>query len=136
MTWNYRIFKTQYDVKFLRGRDSHLEEYFTIREVYYEDDGSITGISGGDCGVHASGTTYEELSEDLHKMTIAFTKPVLTPLDIKGYTYDKEEIPYEEVQNFKEELQHKHANYSDKARSRSWGNTSYSFSPADEDSSN
>ena len=102
MTWNYRVFKTQYSVKYIREKTPHLEEYFTIREVYYEDDGTITGISGGDCGVHATGTTLDELGEDLHHMTIAFTKPVLTPLDIKGYTYDHEEVPYENNEQTKE----------------------------------
>ncbi len=79
MSWNYRVFKTQYRIRLTRGKEDFIEEYFTIREVYYDDEENITGISGGDCGVHPSGNTSDELWKDLEKMKIAFQKPILSP---------------------------------------------------------
>ncbi len=103
MSWNYRVFKTQYASRVIldafRNKEPHFEQNFTIREVYYSDDelsqNPIRMISAGDCGISSSGETLDELWEDLHHMLLAFEKPVLTPHDIPGYQYDKDEIPYD-----------------------------------------
>lgn len=92
--WNYRAFRTQYRMKLSHEKVPHIEKYFTIRETYYDDGGKVTMISGSDQGISPSGNSYDELRNDFHHMTIAMTKPVLTPLDIPGYVYGEDEVPF------------------------------------------
>lgn len=100
MGWNYRVFRTQYQIKFIREKEPHLEEYFTIREAYYPDELNqepVTAISASDCAVFPSGETADELWKDLQRLQLAFQKPTLTPHDIPGYQYEKDEIPYDDT---------------------------------------
>jgi hypothetical protein len=62
--WNYRV------VRHNRGTD---EEYFTIKEVYYNEN----NISYADRSATPFGTTIEELKEDLQLLTSALTRPIL-----------------------------------------------------------
>jgi hypothetical protein len=100
MPWNYRIVKTQYNITLSRKKDPFIEEVFTIREVYYDDEGHIILWSSGETGIAPQGTTQDELRDDLYKMLEAFTKPVLTPLDLPGYEYDEKnkELPYSQAE--------------------------------------
>lgn len=94
--WNYRAFQTQYSVKFIRQKEPHLEQVFTIREAYYDDEGKITMISASDCGISPKGDSYEELQEDIAKMQGALLKPTITPKNVPGYIYSSDEVPYNE----------------------------------------
>lgn len=97
--WNYRVFQTQYQIKFIREKEPHLEDVFTIHEVYYDDDDKITLISADSRGISPSGDTSAGLRGDIQKMLRAVTKPILTPKDIPGYVYEKDEIPYGDTPN-------------------------------------
>jgi len=69
MSWNYRIVEAcEFDYSI-----------FTVREVYYNDDGSIKSIS--ETGITPYGETKGELREDINLMLKAFDKPVLRELD-------------------------------------------------------
>jgi hypothetical protein len=92
MTWNFRVFYTRYA--------SPLAEHepidtYSIREVYYDPDGNITGITANDiCPI---GTSLKELQKEIQLMLSESTWKCLTPGDIPGYTYSEREIPVEET---------------------------------------
>ena len=97
MSWNYRVFRTQYRTRLTREKEYHLEEHWTFREVYYDDETQeITGISSGIIGISPSGTNLEELRGDIDKMWKALVKLPLTPRNVSGYIYDENEIPFNE----------------------------------------
>lgn len=97
MSTNYRVFHTQYAVQYAREKTPHMEQWYTIRDVYYDDeDGSIIGCSAGDVLIGGQGDTLEGLRGDLQKMLRAFSHPVLTPKDIPGYRYERDEIPFDD----------------------------------------
>jgi hypothetical protein len=84
--WNYRVFHTLYGTS-----KEDEEDGFDIREVYYDDNGDIAGISSGGCSPY--GDSEKELTNDLKHMCDAFLKPFLTPKDIPNYEYGKHERP-------------------------------------------
>lgn len=65
MSWNYRVTKTETDG----------ETIYTIREVYYDESGCISGWTG--IGDYANGETLESLRKDFDLMALAFKEPVL-----------------------------------------------------------
>lgn len=65
MSWNYRVVMTEYD----------MGDEFNICEVYYNDDGDITGYTDP---VSPNGGSVCELSRDIELMMEAFEKPVLS----------------------------------------------------------
>lgn len=70
--WNHRVFKVK------DGDD----DYFQIREVYYEADGSIYACSSDSVGV--CGESIEGLRETLNWMLRCLDKPVLTEDNINS----------------------------------------------------
>lgn len=77
MSWNYRMFKETYE--------SHgiSEEYITMREVYYKEDG-VTPRAYSSDAVAPRGTDINELSISLKHMDDALHKPILTIDDFNG----------------------------------------------------
>lgn len=73
MSWNFRIVRI--DIEY----DSI--QYHSMREVYYNDDGSIKSISTEDYSV-GSGFGVEGILQDLEAFKKACEKPVLTQADI------------------------------------------------------
>ena len=71
MSWNYRVVREMH-----RVGDTD-EEYpsYTIREVYYDEDGTIKGWTERPC--HPAGDTWVELGEDHTLMGYALTLPVI-----------------------------------------------------------
>lgn len=61
MTWNYRILKS--------------ETGYSIREVYYDDNGNIEGWTSTAC--EPSGEDMDDLEDDFEGMRLAFHRPVL-----------------------------------------------------------
>ena len=58
MTWNYRV------VKFNGGEGEFDEPYYEIKEVYYDQDGSLAGY----CDAPVSSETFEGIIEVLNQM--------------------------------------------------------------------
>jgi len=69
MTWNYRIFREE-------------NGDYIIREVFYEEDGSILGVT--EKAVEPFGRSLAELTASLQLLQEALTLPVLTLADIPG----------------------------------------------------
>jgi hypothetical protein len=69
VTWNYRVVRDLHKVG-----DEERPSY-TIREVYYDDEGNIMGWTEGPC--HPSGDTWVELGDDHAMMGRAFGLPVV-----------------------------------------------------------
>jgi hypothetical protein len=69
MTWNYRVCKETYKLG-----TPEAEEYFSIREVYYDGD-KITGVTKKEVGV--SGYTVDDIKFSLEKMQLALNKDVV-----------------------------------------------------------
>ena len=65
MSWNYRVCKRNY----------LSDEYFTIHEVYYNDDGSIWAVT--EEAVAAFGDSPKEIKDCLKKMQEALKKDVI-----------------------------------------------------------
>lgn len=66
MTWNHRVF---------RSVDEHGEVAFTIREVFYDDDGKVEGWTKDP--IAAYGETLEGLRTELIRMLAATANPIL-----------------------------------------------------------
>lgn len=69
MSWNYRIVRDVHRV----GDEEHPS--YTIREVYYYDDGTIRGWTQNPC--YPSGDTWMECGDDHAKMGRAIGLPVI-----------------------------------------------------------
>lgn len=83
--WNHRLFVTYFKHQY------SIERWCTIREVYYDSDDNIVGITQN--GVIPGGNTRDQLRDELSRMLLALnTKPELTPADIPGYVMDEYEI--------------------------------------------
>jgi hypothetical protein len=80
--WNYRICKETHDTKVVGKSVS-----YSIREVYYNKDGSIWAVTEKAVGVGADRFTSEtdeteewalkEMTESLNKMKEAFLHPII-----------------------------------------------------------
>ena len=68
MTWNYRVVAE-------RGPFDEAD-WYSVREVYYGDDGAVQGVTGAD-EVGAGGSSVAELREDLRHYAEALERPVL-----------------------------------------------------------
>jgi hypothetical protein len=66
-SWNYRVTR-----RYITNAESHV---FEIREVYYEDDGSIKGFTTGSSS--PMGENLTELKADTAMMMAAFTRPII-----------------------------------------------------------
>lgn len=71
MTWNFRIIR-----HFENG-----EEYFSIHEVHYQEDGSL--YAADPLPVSLTSDMVEGLDELLDKMKIAVSKPILDEKDFE-----------------------------------------------------
>jgi hypothetical protein len=76
MSWNYRIVR---DVQRV-GDEEH--ESFSIREVYYDDDGKITGWTAEPCC--PAGETWVDLVDDYSTMQRAIGLAVVDVSDEKN----------------------------------------------------
>lgn len=65
MTWNYRVCKETFPE----------DDYYSIREVYYNNNGEITAVTEDAVGV--SGYTIDEMKFSLEKMNLALNKDVV-----------------------------------------------------------
>jgi hypothetical protein len=88
MSWNYRVFQTQFS-----EWGGEILPHYTIRDAYYTEAGVLYGINASASGAAPSSTSVEGLQQDLRAMADALTRPVLTPHDIPGYVYDPGEVP-------------------------------------------
>ena len=70
MSWNYRIV-----LEPKNETEKFSENFYTIREVFYDEDGEITFWS--DDGAFTEGTTYAEITEDFKLQGEAFNRPAL-----------------------------------------------------------
>lgn len=71
-SWNYRIVKTTCTI------DG--EAYYQLKEVYYDDDGKVTGFTENAVGLGAD--SVDELHDIVIDMVLdAFDKPVLDESD-------------------------------------------------------
>lgn len=71
MHWNHRVMRQHFD-----GTD---EVTYGIREVFYNDDGSIDGWTAEPIDPH--GETVEELRADLERMLACLDRPVLDEVE-------------------------------------------------------
>jgi len=70
MSWNYRIV-----LEPKNETEKFSENFYTIREVFYDEDGEITFWS--EDGAFTEGTTYAEIAEDFKLQGEAFDRPAL-----------------------------------------------------------
>ena len=70
MSWNYRLCKETLD----KGT-SYEDEWFSIREVYYKEDGSISSYSEKPANLFSE--TREDIKWTLEKMHEALNKEVV-----------------------------------------------------------
>jgi hypothetical protein len=70
MPWNYRVIMEPATKNDIFGEDS-----YTIREVFYDDDGEIEFWSDEGCA--PCGTSFQEVADDFDLMAAAFELPVL-----------------------------------------------------------
>ncbi len=68
--WNYRVVKERYND----------EDWYTIREVYYDDDGKIRGYTDE---IAPGGETVEVLRATLKLMRSCTDKPILDEDELK-----------------------------------------------------
>ena len=68
MTWNHRV---------VRFEDEEMGEYYEIKEVFYKEDGSLSGYS--EATILAD--TFEGLHEQLDMFKRATSKPVLNEFE-------------------------------------------------------
>jgi hypothetical protein len=66
VSWNYRVVRFKDDLEYT-------EEYYEIKEVFYDINGKPVGYSDAVCG----SDTYEGLFECMSMMQSAHAKPVL-----------------------------------------------------------
>lgn len=74
MSWNYRVILEEKDAKAPLSIDT-----FTIREVFYDDEGEI--IFWSEESEAAIGETYQELADEFDLMAEAFELPALKIVD-------------------------------------------------------
>lgn len=68
MTWNYRV---------VRFKNADVDEYYEIKEVFYDAQGNLTGYS--EASVFSD--TYDGLFECMELMRAATAKPVIDEED-------------------------------------------------------
>lgn len=75
MSWNYRV------VRFI---DDEGEDFYEIKEVYYDDDG-IPELFGD---AVVCGSNFEELWNNMAMFEVALKKPLLEHAEFKKYDND------------------------------------------------
>lgn len=93
MTWEYRVVFAPYE----EGGD---EGEYTIREVYYDDEGEISWWS--DEGIAIIAEDFWDLANDFDMMAEAFLSPVLVLVGDE-LVEDDEEYEYEDEESEEEE---------------------------------
>lgn len=88
MTWDYRVVRRVFTHK-----NGETEFAFGIREVYYNEDGSICLMSQND--MHPYGESLGELRGDLAMMTEALDKDVLFEEDVEFKEIMRDDDPDE-----------------------------------------
>ena len=83
MTWNYRIIKSEYSLKEIKGTE------FAIHEVYYDKDYNPT--SWTEKPSYLCSETKEDLLGDLILIRQAFKRPVL--VEKEGKLYEESLVP-------------------------------------------
>lgn len=78
ITWNYRVFHEE-------------DGDFIIREVFYDDDGTILGCTAD--AVEPFGQTFEALVTSIADLQAALTLPVLTLADIPQPSMERPTTP-------------------------------------------
>ena len=68
MTWNFRV---------VRFKNPDLEEYYEVKEVFYDKDGGLAGYS--EASVFSE--TFEGLYECMEMMKAGMAKPVINEED-------------------------------------------------------
>ena len=76
MSWNYRVVRFKDDLEYT-------EEYYEIKEVFYDASGRPVGYSDATCGAD----TYDGLFKVMGMMQSAHAKPVLNESEF--YSKDK-----------------------------------------------
>ncbi len=71
MNWNHRVIKTE----------TPDGPWFAIHEVYYDDEGNLSGYSEKPVAVCGEG--FDEIEETLKRMLRALEKPILAYGDFK-----------------------------------------------------
>lgn len=74
--WNYRVVRTYHQKEEIST--------FHIHEVYYDDDDKIERWSMDP--MDPFGNTFEDIQIDVEHMLEAFTRPVLTEVELDGKT--------------------------------------------------
>ena len=89
--WNYRVCKHffEYNEESKEIAEKDGEECYSIREVYYNEDGSIWATSNEPQSPH--GESFEDLKDGILKMQMALDKEVIDLDTIKYITPDFEE---------------------------------------------
>jgi hypothetical protein len=70
MSWNYRVTKQIYNHKYLHEP----EPLYCIREVYYDEDGGVTGMSETPDII---GHSLQEVKDTLQRMIQCCDKPII-----------------------------------------------------------
>lgn len=90
MSWNYRVIKTklQYVDETTIGHPVGETEHYTIREVYYDENGKPDGYTSNPIKPEAfmefeDSTPIDDIRWQLKNMLVALDKPVLTPEDFE-----------------------------------------------------
>lgn len=78
LSWNYRVVR---EVCTLPA-DLGTEDVFTLREVFYDDEGKPELWSSDPC--HPQGETLDDIRADLNYMLVALEAPVLEMADLPG----------------------------------------------------
>lgn len=78
LSWNYRVVR---EVCPVPGSEE-TENIFTVREVFYDDDGKPELWSAEPCS--PQGQTHDELRTDLGYMLMALEQPVIEMADLPG----------------------------------------------------
>jgi len=74
--WNYRVIK--------HPRPTPMDEdYYSIHEVFYDDNNAVDKYSAEPCGFGSE--TLEGLGRVMNMVQEAFNKPVLDAEDLPGY---------------------------------------------------
>lgn len=104
--WNYRLCKET-----VREYDGEPVSYYSIREAYYNDDGSIWAVTGNEVGLGFDRYSFETedpidtARQSLNWMLAALEKPILD-LDTIEYAPQQsiEDDDLAEVVDFEEDL--------------------------------
>lgn len=80
MTWNHRV------VRSVSAVDGTVA--YTIREVFYEDDGKVSGWTAD--AIEPHGETLDELRQNIARMAECTDRPVLDEDELQA---DAEETP-------------------------------------------